>query len=300
VSPAFVRRGGVGIGEGQHRAAYLSLSQFRQPPAQQQQQQQQQQHFQQWNPGPIYNSLSSYPQIQISTQLPPSSSLHHPPTDFQSPTKATFSSSSTSSFEPLAVETNPANDGDDVLNEVDISEDPEAATAPPVQQQQLQLQVQQSQPEQQTPDYLAPQFQQLQAVVTEQSEKMRVMTEYLNTQQLAQALEMQRQEGMHMSEISNLNKVHGQQLDRFRLSKASGVKSLTGGGESKFGIGVPGHQKAWDASNQPLGDYLSYLEQFTSDASILTTLSKQEKVLNIEAGDDDDLDAGSVLTLNGQ
>lgn len=64
------------------------------------------------------------------------------------------------------------------------------------------------------------------------------------------------------------------------MNRASGALSaaVDTGAEAKV-TGVPGQRKAWDASQLPLDQYLEYLEKFQQDATVLSTLAKQDEPL---------------------
>jgi hypothetical protein len=81
--------------------------------------------------------------------------------------------------------------------------------------------------------------------------------------------------------MEQLRKVHGQQMDRFRLQSANGSSThdpLASARSAPAVTGVPGHQKAWSASQLPLDQYLKYLEKFQEDSTVLSTLAKHEQV----------------------
>ncbi|GMH62040.1 hypothetical protein TrRE_jg3902, partial [Triparma retinervis] len=119
-----------------------------------------------------------------------------------------------------------------------------------------------------------PEFQELQHIVSSQTNRLSMLQDQLSSQQLSHALEVQRIQSQHIMEMEQLRKLHAEQMDRFRLSRAAGAQSESVDGKSV--TGVPGQRKAWDASNLPLGEYLRYLDRFQQDASVLSTLAKGE------------------------
>ena len=129
-------------------------------------------------------------------------------------------------------------------------------------------------------DYLSPEVTALQMMVQEQSERMRLMQEQLNAQQLGHTLELQRLESMHIVEMEQLRKVHGQHMDRFRIQNANGSSThnpLEVSSRAPVVTGMPGHTKAWNASQLPLEQYLKYLDKFQEDATVLSTLAKNQE-----------------------
>ncbi|GMI03243.1 hypothetical protein TrVE_jg8318 [Triparma verrucosa] len=127
------------------------------------------------------------------------------------------------------------------------------------------------------PTTLPPEMQELQHIVSAQTSRLQLLQDQLSSQQLAHALEIQRIQSQHIMEMQQLRKMHEQQLERFRMNHASG------GAGSKPGTttvtGVPGQRKAWDASQLPLEQYLEYLDKFQQDATVLSTLAKQDNPL---------------------
>ncbi|GMH85588.1 hypothetical protein TL16_g10276 [Triparma laevis f. inornata] len=127
------------------------------------------------------------------------------------------------------------------------------------------------------PTTLPPELQELQHIVSAQTSRLQLLQDQLSSQQLAHALEIQRCQSQHVMEMQQLRKMHEQQLERFRLNHASGTANSKPGSVNVTGI--PGQRKAWDASQLPLEEYLEYLDKFQQDATVLSTLAKQEEPL---------------------
>ena len=140
-------------------------------------------------------------------------------------------------------------------------------------------------PVQTSAQYLPPEFQELQHIVSSQTNRLGMLQDQLSSQQLSHAIEIQRIQSQHVMEMEQLRKLHSEQLNRFRLSRASGTSSTNPAG-SEF-TGVPGQRKAWDASNLPLDEYLKYLDKFQQDAAVLSTLAKADRELPTNENSDD-------------
>ena len=121
----------------------------------------------------------------------------------------------------------------------------------------------------------------------EQGERMKLMQEQLNAQHLSHSLEVQRLESLHVLEMAQLRKSNHTEMDRFKLQHeqgASGHSPLNFAADAPVVTGVPGHQKAWDASQLPLEQYLRYLDKFSEDASVLSTLGRRQGLLEGRGG----------------